>query len=193
MSWPPPTPEEQVLFLRNLQRLLVEGQFVASYKFALLHAMADLCVLQGDDSGSPWSWRSVTSPSSSSDCTGDSRGRSRSAVRAVGLLAAEHGQSGGGHSEIIRAQRSVAVPSSGCSRPLRTSVLPLHVQSVARDSLSTGTSTTAPSCFCRETLPAFMDSSAAVTANFPWSSNHIRRSYFGVWKSGTSSCDASAK
>ena len=47
----PPTPEEQVLFLRNIQRLLVEGQFTASYKFALLHAIADLCVLKGDDSG----------------------------------------------------------------------------------------------------------------------------------------------
>ncbi len=47
----PPTPEEQVLFLRNVQRLLVEGQFTASYKFALLLAIADLCVLKGDDSG----------------------------------------------------------------------------------------------------------------------------------------------
>jgi hypothetical protein len=51
MTTMPPTPEEQVLFLRNIQRLLVEGQFTASYKFALLHAIADLCVLKGDDSG----------------------------------------------------------------------------------------------------------------------------------------------
>ena len=51
MTWAPPTPEEQVLFLRNIQRLLAEGQFVASYKFALLLALADLCVLKGDDSG----------------------------------------------------------------------------------------------------------------------------------------------
>ena len=51
MTAMPPSPEDQVLFLRNLQRLLVEGQFVASYKFALLHAIADLCVLRGDDSG----------------------------------------------------------------------------------------------------------------------------------------------
>jgi 5-methylcytosine-specific restriction endonuclease McrA len=49
----PPTPEQQVLFLRNVQRLLNEGQFVASYKFALLHALADLAVLKGDDSGAP--------------------------------------------------------------------------------------------------------------------------------------------
>lgn len=51
MTVMPPTPEEQVLFLRNIQRLLVEGQFTASYKLALLHAIADLCIIQGDDSG----------------------------------------------------------------------------------------------------------------------------------------------
>lgn len=52
MSRPPsPTAEEQIEFLRALQRLLDEGSFVASYKYALLHAIADLCVLHGDDSG----------------------------------------------------------------------------------------------------------------------------------------------
>ena len=53
MTWAVPTPEEQVQFLRNIQRLLAEGLFVASYKFALVHALADLAVLKGDDSGSP--------------------------------------------------------------------------------------------------------------------------------------------
>src|ERR1700722_14806851 len=53
VTWPAPTPEEQVQFLRNIQRLLAEGLFVASYKFALLHALADLAVLKGDDSGAP--------------------------------------------------------------------------------------------------------------------------------------------
>ena len=48
---PVPSPQEQVEFLRKLQRLLTEGQFVASYKFALLRALADLAVLKGDDSG----------------------------------------------------------------------------------------------------------------------------------------------
>src|SRR5215469_17044406 len=47
----PPSPERQIQFLVNLQRLLDEGQFVASYKFALLLALADLSVEQGDDSG----------------------------------------------------------------------------------------------------------------------------------------------
>ena len=53
MTWPTPTPEEQVQFLRNVQRLLAEGQFVASYKFALVSALADLAVLKGEDSGAP--------------------------------------------------------------------------------------------------------------------------------------------
>jgi 5-methylcytosine-specific restriction endonuclease McrA len=53
MTWPIPTPEEQVRFLRNIQRLLAEGSFVASYKFALVQALADLAVLKGDDSGTP--------------------------------------------------------------------------------------------------------------------------------------------
>jgi 5-methylcytosine-specific restriction endonuclease McrA len=51
MIWAVPTPEQQVQFLRNIQRLLAEGLFVASYKFALIHALADLAVLKGDDSG----------------------------------------------------------------------------------------------------------------------------------------------
>lgn len=53
MTSPIPTPEEQVQFLRNIQRLLAEGLFVASYKFALVHALADLAVLKGDDTGAP--------------------------------------------------------------------------------------------------------------------------------------------
>lgn len=46
-----PSPQEQIEFLQKVQRLLSEGQFVASYKFALLTALADLAVLKGDDSG----------------------------------------------------------------------------------------------------------------------------------------------
>ena len=37
-------PQFQVDFLRKLQRLLAEGGFVATYKFALLHSIADLCI-----------------------------------------------------------------------------------------------------------------------------------------------------
>ena len=51
----PPTADEQIRFLVNLQRLLDEGLFVASYKFALLLSLADLSVEKGDDSGAPLS------------------------------------------------------------------------------------------------------------------------------------------
>src|ERR1019366_8193227 len=46
-----PSPQEQIEFLQKVQRLLSEGLFVASYKFALLRALADLAVLKGDDTG----------------------------------------------------------------------------------------------------------------------------------------------
>jgi HNH endonuclease len=51
MSHPAPTPAAQILFLRSFQRLLDEGSFTASYKFALLHSIADLCVLQNEHDG----------------------------------------------------------------------------------------------------------------------------------------------
>jgi 5-methylcytosine-specific restriction endonuclease McrA len=46
-----PTAQEQLAFLTNLQRLMAEGQFVATYKYALLLALADLAVESGDKSG----------------------------------------------------------------------------------------------------------------------------------------------
>lgn len=46
-------PEEQVRFLVNLQRLLEEGQFVSTYKYALLLALADLSVEHGSDTDDP--------------------------------------------------------------------------------------------------------------------------------------------
>jgi hypothetical protein len=47
-----PTPAEQIAFLGNIERLLSEGQFVATYKYALLIAIADLAVQLGSDDGS---------------------------------------------------------------------------------------------------------------------------------------------
>ncbi len=47
----PPSPQQQIEFLQQLQRLLDEGSFVATYKYTLLHAIADLCIVRGDDSG----------------------------------------------------------------------------------------------------------------------------------------------
>ena len=53
MSLPAPDAEFQLRFLQNVQRILEEGQFTATYKFALLHALADLAVQRGNDSGDP--------------------------------------------------------------------------------------------------------------------------------------------
>jgi hypothetical protein len=48
-----PSPEAQIQFMVNIQRLLDEGLFTASYKFALLLALADLSIEHGDESGAP--------------------------------------------------------------------------------------------------------------------------------------------
>jgi hypothetical protein len=47
-----PSAEEQVAFLGKIERLLSEGQFVATYKYALLVAIADLAIKLGNDDGS---------------------------------------------------------------------------------------------------------------------------------------------
>jgi len=44
-----PTATEQIQFLGNIERLLSEGQFVATYKYALLVSLADLSVQLGTD------------------------------------------------------------------------------------------------------------------------------------------------
>ncbi len=48
---PAPTDREQVEFLSNLQRLLAEGQYTSTYKFALLLSLGSITIEQGDDSG----------------------------------------------------------------------------------------------------------------------------------------------
>jgi 5-methylcytosine-specific restriction endonuclease McrA len=48
---PAPTPEEQLTFLAKLQRVFAEGDFAATYKFALLISLADLAVEVGSDDG----------------------------------------------------------------------------------------------------------------------------------------------
>jgi len=47
----PPSPEAQLQFLSKLQRVFAEGDFTATYKFALLIALADLAVELGADDG----------------------------------------------------------------------------------------------------------------------------------------------
>ena len=46
-----PAAEEQLRFITNIQRILDEGSFVATYKFALIMSLADYAVENGDDSG----------------------------------------------------------------------------------------------------------------------------------------------
>lgn len=48
---PSPSAEDQLRFLSNLQRVFAEGDFTATYKFALLIALADLAVELGADDG----------------------------------------------------------------------------------------------------------------------------------------------
>lgn len=48
---PPPSAEAQLRFLAKLQRLFAEGNFTATYKFALLISLADLAVELGADDG----------------------------------------------------------------------------------------------------------------------------------------------
>lgn len=47
----PPSAEAQLAFLVKLQRLFAEGDFTATYKFALLVALADLSVERGTEDG----------------------------------------------------------------------------------------------------------------------------------------------
>ena len=51
VTHPPPSADFQLRFLKDLQRILEEGRFTATYKFALVHALADLSVQMGQDTG----------------------------------------------------------------------------------------------------------------------------------------------
>jgi 5-methylcytosine-specific restriction endonuclease McrA len=52
MTVPPPSDAQQLAFLAKIQRMLEEGQFTATYKFALLVALTDIAVERGRDDGS---------------------------------------------------------------------------------------------------------------------------------------------
>ena len=47
-----PTYEYQIQFLQNLQRVLKEGVFTSTYKYALLYSIADFCIENGSDENS---------------------------------------------------------------------------------------------------------------------------------------------
>jgi hypothetical protein len=45
-----PSPEDQIRFIASIERILAEGSFVATYKYALLVALVELAIERGDDS-----------------------------------------------------------------------------------------------------------------------------------------------
>jgi len=49
----PPGDRGQLDFLQHVQRIFDEGEFVATYKFALLVALVELAIERGDDTGAP--------------------------------------------------------------------------------------------------------------------------------------------
>lgn len=53
MPRPAPTAQQQLEFLAKIERLLAEGRFTSTYKFALLIALTNISVEHGDDSGDP--------------------------------------------------------------------------------------------------------------------------------------------
>jgi hypothetical protein len=104
-----PTADEQIRFLVNLQRLLDEGLFVASYKFALLLSLADLSIEKGDDSGSPltlttdaiaekfiqYYWRqAVPYPAAhNTSVLKQNTGKQAAVINLIGTARAKHGES----------------------------------------------------------------------------------------------------
>ena len=126
---PLPPARDQLDFIQKLRRLLDEGSFVATYKFALLHAMADLCVTQGQDSGAPLTlstrdladqfvrlyWRQ-TAPFPAGDTEDPLRqntGRQAAVVNAVREARAEYDD------HLGKVEKGEGWPSSGtsCSAP----------------------------------------------------------------------------
>ena len=51
MPSPTPSADFQLDFLAKVERLLSQGRFTSTYKFALLIALTNIAVEQGDDSG----------------------------------------------------------------------------------------------------------------------------------------------
>ena len=51
MPHPAPSAEFQLELLAKLERILSQGQFTTTYKFALLVALTNIAVEQGDDTG----------------------------------------------------------------------------------------------------------------------------------------------
>ena len=78
-----PSAEEQVRFLRDVQALLEDGQFTATYKFALLISLADLAVESGVADDRPLELPLRAIAENFSNTTGSRRSRSGSAIPPV--------------------------------------------------------------------------------------------------------------
>lgn len=143
----PPTPDEQIKFLVNLQRLLDEGQFVASYKFALLLSLADLAIEKGDDSGSPltltteaiaekfiqYYWRQ-TLPYPAADKVGVLQQNTGKQAAIVNILRATRGEQGNSLAPVMKQTALWNKLRSEISRVVR--VMPLwKLQTVGRERL----------------------------------------------------------
>ena len=50
-AFPIPTADEQLRFLKQIQRILQSGSFTSTYKFALLMSITRLAIEQGRDTG----------------------------------------------------------------------------------------------------------------------------------------------
>jgi hypothetical protein len=99
-----PSAQAQIDFLSNLQRLLDEGSFVATYKYALLMALADLSVEKGDDSGESlpialtdiaeksiqYYWRQARPFPGKKDILRQNTGRQAAVITAVGAVQAKY-------------------------------------------------------------------------------------------------------
>ncbi len=115
------SPAQQIEFLTNLQRLLAEGSFVSTYKYAPLLALADLSVELGRDDDerlvipthrigekfTEYYWRQSVPylPASGSD-SGLLQQNSGEVPRIIKLVLAAHGASGGSLAEFRRDERA---------------------------------------------------------------------------------------
>ena len=152
---PGPEPERQVQFLFNVQRLLSDGTFVATYKFALLLSLGGSCggAVGGAGRRCVWSrclWTRGISRRSSSACTGARSCRGYTSGSGAAGAAPSGGGLCGGHLEprwrrartgsrvLSRASDATGRPGIGSWRDVARTieVMPLwKLQTVGHDKL----------------------------------------------------------
>ncbi len=145
-----PSPEEQIQFLVRVQRLLYEGLFTATYKFALLLALAQVAIEDGDDSCAALSvptrtlaehfvrlyWRQVV-PYMPAGRGIPGRVLKQNTGRQAAILSrleAEHARHGGSLGALMRERKTWNGIVSGVARTIE--VMPLwKLQRVGREEL----------------------------------------------------------